>query len=399
MKWQVNSAKNDELTLELNDVAIYSKYRPSNDARYWVQAVVDPDATHYILIGLGLGYHLKAILELVGNKHITVYYFEEKEYEIFRENNGDWWKRENISLVLRLDEVENVSTLQILVPNPWIKAIGISHPLHNLLEIIRLKQVSYKRASAEMFSNFNANIELGDPSIVKEKKHRIACLVASGPSLNTTILWLKKIHEHVDIFVVGSALKVLEHHHIVPNGVVHADASSENIIQYEETKFNGALYYLSTANHLVLKRHQGPRFILLQEGYSLSERYAEEKKMPLLQTGGSVGTVAFSLVEYLGYKQVVLFGQDLGFVGNETHVEHSTSNQKATFLKERKVIANDGTEIKTNAGLLAFLMWYEMKLEETNVRVYNTAAKGAKIKNVDLITEHQLYDLVHINFF
>ncbi|WP_433595869.1 motility associated factor glycosyltransferase family protein [Lysinibacillus xylanilyticus] len=399
MKWQVSSAKNDELTLELNDVAIYSKYRPFNDAMHWVQAVVDSNATHYILIGLGLGYHLKALLDLVVDKHITVYYFEEKEYEIFQENNGDWWKRENISLVLRIDDVENVSTLQILVPNPWIKAIGINHPLHNLLEIIRLKQVSYKRASMEMSGNFNANIELGDPSIVKKKSDRVACLVASGPSLNTTIFWLKKIQQQADIFVVGSALKVLENHNIVPKGVVHADASSENIIQYQGTKFDGALYYLSTANHLVPKRHQGPRFILLQKGYSLSEKYAEEKQIPLLQTGGSVGTVAFSLIEYLGYKQVILFGQDLGFISNETHVEHSTSNQKVTSLELRKVVANDGTEINTNVGLLAFLFWYDMKCQETNVRVYNTAAKGAKIKNVDFITEHQLYDLVNLNSY
>lgn len=395
MKWQVNCAKNGELTLELNDVAIYSKYRPSNDANHWIQAVVDPDATHYVLIGLGLGYHLKKLLDLVVDKPITVYYFEEKEYEIFQQNNGDWWKRDNISLALRLDEVKIVSTLQILVPNPWIKAIGFNHPLHNLLEMIRLKQVSYKRASMEMLTNFNANIELGDPSIVKKKSHRIACLVASGPSLNATVHWLKKIQQQVDIFVVGSALKVLEKYNIIPKGVVHADASSENINQFQETKYNGALYYLSTANHLVPKSHQGPRFILMQEGYSLSEKYAEEKQIPLLQTGGSVGTVAFSLIENLGYQQIVLFGQDLGFVSNETHVEHSTSNQKASFLKLRKVVANDGTEINTNAGLLAFLLWYDMKCQETNMRVYNTAAKGAKIKNVDFITEHQLYDLVN----
>lgn len=391
-------AKNGELTLELNDVAMYSKYRPFNDAKHWIQAVVDRDATHYILIGLGLGYHLKALLDLVVDKHITVYYFEEKECEIFKENNKNWWQEKNISIVSRLDDVENDSTLQILVPNALIKAIGINHPLHNILEIIRLKQVSYKRASLEMSGNFNANVQLGDPSIEQIKSidsHRIACLVASGPSLNKTIHWLEKIQQQVDIFVVGSALNVLENHSIVPTGVVIADASSKNFNQFHETTFNGALYYLSTANYLVAKNHKGPRFILMQSGFSLSEKYAVEKQMPLLQTGGSVGTVAFSLIEALGYSSVVLFGQDLGFINNETHVKQSTSNQIVSTKRLRKVIANDGTEINTHVGLLAFLLWYDMRCQESKMRVYNTATQGAKIKNVELITEQQLYNLVN----
>ncbi|WP_186439486.1 6-hydroxymethylpterin diphosphokinase MptE-like protein [Kurthia sp. Dielmo] len=41
-----------------------------------------------------------------------------------------------------------------------------------------------------------------------------AALVASGPSLNQTVVWLKK-HEHeFDIYCVGSALKILLNHNI-----------------------------------------------------------------------------------------------------------------------------------------------------------------------------------------
>ncbi|KUF35304.1 motility associated factor glycosyltransferase family protein [Lysinibacillus sp. F5] len=394
MKWEIFKAKNNELTLELNDISIYSKYSPIKNASYWINQELDSNANHYILIGLGLGYHLKALLDSVPDKQITVYFFEEEEYKIFIKHNTGWWQKENVSFVTDLEEISNVSNIQILVPNVWIKAIGFEHRLHDFLETIRLKQVSYKRVATTMHENFYSNIELNDLSIEKNSIKRIACLVASGPSLNETIHWLKNIEHQVDIFVVGSALKVLEYYEIVPKGVVHADPSPKNINQFQDTKFKGELYYLSTANNLVVKNHMGPRYILLQEGYPLSEKYGNAKKIPLIQTGGSVGTVAFSLIEALGYGNVILFGQDLGFFDNETHITQSTSNQIVFTDRLRKVEANDGSYINTNAGLIAFLNWYNYSCKDTSMKVYNTSKKGAKIENVPLITEQQLYNLI-----
>lgn len=396
MNWKVIEAKNGEPTLLLNDITIYSKYRPSDDAARWMHVEFDENATHYLLIGLGLGYHLRALAERVGTKPITVYYFDQAEYELFLQHNMEWWKQNNINIVSTLSNKINNNSLQILVPNVWSKAIGKNHPLYDILEIIRLKQVSYKEQKHDMESNILDNLLLNDPSIRMQEQTKFACIVSAGPSLNTTVKWLKEIQHKVDIYVVGSALKVLEAHDIIPKGVVHADPSDKTIIQFDNTNFNGELYYLSTANKHVIASHKGPRYILMQQGFSLAEKYAAEKGMPILDTGGSVGTVAFSLIEQLGYSKVVLFGQDLNLHAKTSHASHSPANRNISEnVFTRQVVSNDGSVNATNTTLYAFWYWYNEKCQCTSMQVFNTAEKGAKINNVPLINEQQLYDLIN----
>lgn len=396
MQWLVERAKNEEPTLQLNGVFIYSKYRPKEDALRWINAEINAEAKSYLLIGLGLGYHLKALISQSKNKPVTVYYFDKNEYELFLAHNSDnWWKKDNVHIVHDLSQKELHDNVQILLPNVWIKGIGQSHPLFSILEVIKINQLSLKRDSSKMEENFYYNTILDDDIIQVKKQSRIGCLVAAGPSLNDTILWLKKYQHQVDIYVVGAALKKLLANGIIPKGAILSDANDETILQFQDLNFEGELYYLCTANYKSVALHCSKRYILFQQGYKLAEEEAEKRNAPLIETGGSVGTTAFSLLEYLGYDTVVLFGQDLGFSGNQTHATDSTSGRKAsndTFL--RNIKANDGSNIHTTAMFQVFWYWYNQKMEKTKVEVFNTAIKGAKIKNVPLIREEKFAELI-----
>ncbi|UED80924.1 DUF115 domain-containing protein [Lysinibacillus sp. CD3-6] len=396
MQWQVVQAKNEEHTLQLNGVFIYSKYRPKEDALRWINAEFNSVAKSYVLIGLGLGYHLKALVSQSKNKPVTVYYFDKQEYELFLAHNTDlWWEQENIHIVHEFSQTELHDNVQILLPNVWIKGIGQSHPLFSILEMIKINQLSFKRDSSKMEENFYCNTILDDDIIQVKKQRIIGCIVAAGPSLDETIRWLKKYQHQVDIYVVGAALKKLLKNGIIPKGAILSDANDETILQFQDLNFDGELYYLCTANYKSVKLHGSKRYILFQQGYKLAEREAEKRNAPLIETGGSVGTTTFSLLEYLGYETVVLFGQDLGFSGNHTHATDSTSGRNAsnsTFL--RNIKANDGSDIHTTAMFQVFWYWYNQKMEKTKVKVFNTAIKGAKIKNVPLISEEEFVQLI-----
>ena len=77
------ASKNGEVTLRLNEVFIYSKYRPKEDAVRWINAEFDEEAESYLLIGLGLGYHLQELIGKSKDKPVTVFYFDKNEYELF----------------------------------------------------------------------------------------------------------------------------------------------------------------------------------------------------------------------------------------------------------------------------------------------------------------------------
>lgn len=395
MQWKVSTAKNGESTLQLNNVAIYSNYRPSEDAIRWVIAEMDPNVSHYLLIGLGLGYHLQALSKLVSGKSITVYYFDQVEYELFKRNNRAlWWQQSHIQIVNDLKGID-FKDVQLLLPNAWLKAISEKHPLFSVLEVIKINQISYKKNAVAMLENFKHNSALGDEIIKVAQQKRLACLVAAGPSLDKTIAWLKRHQQEVDIFVVGAALKMLLANGILPKATVLSDANDDTINQFTDIHFSGELYYLSTANSKSILLHKGKRIILYQQGYKLAEQEAKEQNAPLIETGGSVGTTTFSLLEQLGYDRIVLFGQDLGFAGDTTHATLSTSGRDAsTDLFLRKIKANDGSEINTTAMFQVFLYWYNEKMKQTKVKVFNTAVKGAKINKVPLIDEAEFTKII-----
>lgn len=392
MRWDVSAAKNGEATLQLNGISIYSKYSPNEDAVRWIKTEVNPQADSYVLIGLGLGYHLKALSEVVGKKRITVYYFEPYEYELFKLHNKDvWWKQSNIQIMNELVNVNINERVQLLIPNVWLKAIGEKHALYELLDTIKVNQISYKRFAPQMTKNFEENSKLNDFSLYPSRGSKVACLVASGPSLNETICWLKKINEQADIYAVGSALKKLLTNDIVPKAVVISDPQDNIIEQLQGTSYTGNLYYLSTANYKAVKVHKGSRYILCQQGYKDAELLARQENLPLLETGGSVATTTFSLIEMLGYDSVVLFGQDLGFTGDDTHVRGSTSGKKAQT--DCSVLANDGSLINTLPNLQVYLRWFNKHCIDTKMNVYNTAIKGAQIQNVPLINREEFENL------
>lgn len=396
MQWYVSTAKNGEATLQLNDIAIYSKYRPSDDALRWINSEVDSLADSYLLIGLGLGHHLRALSAMAENKLITIYYFEQQEYELFKEHNKDeWWQQSNIQITNDLVGFNLHESVQVLIPNVWLKAIGEQHLLYDSLNTIKINQLSYKYFAPQMAKNFEINSKLNNFSSYPIGRGNLACLVASGPSLNETIYWLKKMYEQVDIFVVGSALKKLLSMDIIPKAVVISDSQDNIVEQLLDTNFTGNLFYLSTANYKAVAMHKGPRYILCQQGYKNAEILAKRVDLPLLETGGSVATTAFSLIEKLGYESVVLFGQDLGYTGQETHTSDSTSGRIIQQRSCQQLKSNDGSMINTLPNLKIYLHWFEQKMKDTSLKVYNTATKGAKIAGVPLIIEQQFYKIIN----
>ena len=400
MNWEVATARNGEATLTLNNYAIYSKYRPREDAWKWIDSEYEESMEQYFLIGLGLGYHAERLAQLAKGKRVIVYFFEKLEYELFLKNN------ESDELLLKIDIVHDLEDVilnkktQVLIYGSWIKAIGQNHPLFIFLEDIKINQVTYKKSAELMENNFNSNMQIASQKILNypEYKKKIACLVASGPTLNTTVNWLKEIQDKVEIFAVGSALKLLLLNGIIPTAAIISDAKPNIVKQIQGSDYLGTLYYLSTANTETILKHSGDSYILFQQGYPLAEKAAKKFNMPLLETGGSVSTIGISLLEYFDFEEIILFGQDLGFVGKHTHAENSTSGRAASYdLNIREVLANDGSFIHTTPNLQVYSRWIEQKVNRMTNKLYTTSKQGVFIPKVQYVNKKELNSIVNSN--
>lgn len=380
MNWQIEEAKNQQKTVKLNDIYLYSKYNPQRDVEKFMSAEVDTVNKKFILVGLGLGYHLDYLVEHLENIEVQYILLDEQENELYLENNTKQYLQLPNVYAFKSDEAYNEQA-QIIIPQSFLSAIGQNHPLFEFIEDIKIRQVSYKRFKEQMIENFSENIKRFTPLVKPNLTMKKAALVASGPSLNKTISWLEKHQQEFDIYCVGSALKVLLAHQIMPTAVFMTDAQ-HTMLKQIDTRYNGILYFLSTANYQAVSKHAGEKQILFQKGFTRAEEFAEQYAQPLFETGGSVATTAFSYIEWLGYKELYLFGQDLGFSEMQTHAMGSTSGKEIKkYNQVLDVLANDHTIIRTTPNLLSYKRWFDQAFSKTPMKIFNTSEKGAKLKN------------------
>lgn len=401
MKWNVEKAKNGVYTLKLNGFYLYSKYRPKEDVAQYCEKKVDSKKKNIILFGLGLGYHCQEILRINPGVQIYVILADKNEL-ILCETYGDTDILNNIHVKLLIDEElpnEIVEDAQIIIPNVWLNAIGEFHPLHSFLKDIKIRQLSYLRFKGMMENNFKENIKYFKPininALPKNRDH--AVLVSSGPSLNSKVKVLKEVQNKLFILSVGSALKPLIINGVKPNAVIISDAQENIQLQLSNVDYTGVLFFLSTANSGAVSLYKGNKQMLLQEGYSLADKLAIKFKQPQFATGGSVATTAFSLLEWIGFKNVYLVGQDLGFTSNNTHVEGATSNSQRDVSKLPKVKANDGTYIYTTENLQTYKRWFEKVFSKTKINVWNLSERGSFIANAKFINEMEFINKTRLN--
>lgn len=399
MKFEVTIAKNEEYSLVINNINIYSKYNPRADAIKFILKEYDENAKGYLLLGLGLGYHLEQLIKLDPDKKIKVLIIDQKEVEIYNNFSSDssLILNENVELIVYGKIKLNSIDIQPIIPIPFMKAIGYEHFLYPFLEDIKIKQMSIETFEVKLEKNFRNNILNNDPSInnfCKISNGKTGILISAGPSLDKSISVLERIQSKAFVLCVGSALNILLEKNIIPDAVIITDPSPLVVEQILDTNYKGLLFYLATANHEMTRTHLGKKVILFQKGYLLSEEYAKNHKLGLIDTGGSVATTAVSLMEYMGFEKLCLFGQDFGYQGKFTHSKSSTSN---VVLEDpnnlRKVIANSGEYINTRADLNIFRRWFEKKAIKTKMKIFNSAWSGAKVEGMPFISENKIIEL------
>lgn len=386
MKWSIEEARNGQKILKLNDTHIYSQYNPLRAVETYMETEIRVDTTEYVLIGIGLGYHLDYLVERVPNSIIRYVFLDAEEERLYSKYNTKQYIR--LPNVQPLNNQSISNTAHIIVPQSYVRAVenGDQPVLHQFLQDIKIRQASYKKREKQLIENFEYNISYFQPlSIEYNNLKKSAALVSAGPSLDDTASFLKSKAQELDIYCVGSALRVLLQHDIVPEAVVITDPL-DGIVEQIPLNYTGQLYFLSTANYRAVQQHKGEKQILFQEGFDLAEAFAKEYKQPLFSTGGSVATTTFSFIEWLGYKEVYLFGQDLGFSAKQIHAKNSTSNREVgEYQKLIEVVANDGSIIHTTPNLLTYKRWFDQAFKNSDMRIYNTAEKGAKLSNTIFI--------------
>ncbi|EGD4297572.1 motility associated factor glycosyltransferase family protein [Campylobacter coli] len=225
--------------------------------------------------------------------------------------------------------------------------------------------------------------------ILSQRKNKFenAIVVSAGPSLTKQLPLLKAYQDKAVIFCADGALSMLEKEGIVPDYVTNLDFT-DLAMKFFQNKENlkQSIIALECATHPnVVRSLKAENCMIVLRNKALYQRF-NLNDFGYIDTGTHVSHFSYTLALALGFKNIIIIGQDLAFdeEGN-SHSKGFDFGEK--FSGEENI---DKLKIPAYAGkgeVLTHITWndYRIKLEylfacnDQKAKFYNATEGGARI--------------------
>ncbi|EPB2671806.1 motility associated factor glycosyltransferase family protein [Campylobacter jejuni] len=222
--------------------------------------------------------------------------------------------------------------------------------------------------------------------ILSERKNKFdnAIVVSAGPSLAKQLSLLKAYQDKAVIFCADGALSMLEKEGVVPDYVLNIDFEDLPLRFFKNKQNKLSLNILSCATHPSLVHFLDNKSVILRDdplyqSFNLND-------FGYIDTGTHVSHFSYTLALALGFKNIIMIGQDLAFD------EEGNSHSKGFDFGEKFEEEHKKYKLKTQAyggkgEVLTHITWndYRVKLEylfacnDQKAKFYNATEGGARI--------------------
>ncbi|ECP5998298.1 motility associated factor glycosyltransferase family protein, partial [Campylobacter jejuni] len=222
--------------------------------------------------------------------------------------------------------------------------------------------------------------------ILSERKNKFenAIVVSAGPSLAKQLPLLKAYQDKAVIFCADGALSMLEKEGIVPDYVTNLDFTDLAMKFFQNKENKTSLNMLSCATHPSLVHFLDNKSVVLRDD-PLYQRF-NLNDFGYIDTGTHVSHFSYTLALALGFKNIIMIGQDLAFdeEGN-SHSKGFDFGEK--FSGEENIDKLKVTAYAGKSEVLTHITWndYRIKLEylfacnDQKAKFYNATEGGARI--------------------
>ncbi|EDC5825075.1 motility associated factor glycosyltransferase family protein, partial [Campylobacter jejuni] len=309
-------------------------------------------------------------------------------------------ERVDIQLLILFDMKdisEYLSLYEMFVNNVYYKKFyeDIWHKADELCEknikVVIRNLGSNSDLSFECYSHLLQNIpsmleSIPFQRILNERKNKFdnAIVVSAGPSLTKQLPLLKACQDKAVIFCADGALSMLEKEGIVPDYVTNLDFTDLAMKFFQNKENKTSLNILSCATYPNLVHFLDNKSVILRDD-PLCQRF-NLNDFGYIGTGAHVSHFSYTLALALGFKNIIMIGQDLAFdeEGN-SHSKGFDFGEK--FSGEENI---DKLKVPAYAGkgeVLTHITWndYRIKLEylfacnDQKAKFYNATEGGARI--------------------
>lgn len=390
---------------------LHSNIHPRKEAEEWVKRLELTADTYYIVLGIGLGYHVEALLKsLPANSQVLV--LHTKSEDLLVQHLGN--QSENLWLSdkrLEFLHLTNIHNMAILIGDIMIKHIIKKVCLCRHFPAMRLAELEYQTIEATlvpsiqkaMALNFNVKVTTEHqflqnywknfPQLIINSEHKFwenafahvpVIVVASGPSLNKNIAELKKCADKAVIIAAGSTIGALHRQGITPHFLIVSDA---NQAMYDEVKdfFSNDTVLIAATNvqYKIVEEYPGTKcFFEVWRGYDDDfKKYLPE--LMRVRQSGSVTTAAVDFANQCGASRIILVGQDLAVSSNKPH--HAEGVKAGDFLKWAftKTPGYYGGEVDTLPAFSTVINHYHQYVQKnSHIDFINATEGGALIPHM-----------------
>ncbi|HGQ6654570.1 TPA: motility associated factor glycosyltransferase family protein [Campylobacter jejuni subsp. jejuni] len=295
------------------------------------------------------------------------------------------------------DMFEYLSLYEMFVNNVYYKQFyeDIWHKADELckknIEVIVRNLISNLNIGFECYSHLLQNIpsmleSIPFQRILSQRKNQFenAIVVSAGPSLAKQLLLLKAYQEKAVIFCADGALSMLEKEGIIPDYVTNLDFSHWALKFFQNKENKLSLNVLSCATHPSLVHFLDNKSVILRED-PLYQRF-NLNDFGYIDTGAHVSHFSYTLALALGFKNIIMIGQDLAF--DEKGNSHSKGYDFGTKVSSEESIVKLKVPAYAGKGeVLTHITWndYRIKLEylfacnDQKAKFYNATEGGARI--------------------
>ncbi|EDO7198230.1 DUF115 domain-containing protein, partial [Campylobacter coli] len=200
--------------------------------------------------------------------------------------------------------------------------------------------------------------------ILNERKNKFenAIVVSAGPSLAKQLSLLKAYQDKAVIFCADGALSMLEKEGIIPDYVTNLDCRDLAMKFFQNKENKTSLNVLSCATHPSLVHFLDNKSVVLRDD-PLYQRF-NLNDFGYIDTGTHVSHFSYTLALALGFKNIIMIGQDLAF--DEEGNSHSKGFSYGEQFSGEKTVPTLKAQAYAGKGeVLTHITWndYRIKLE------------------------------------
>ncbi|MDR0622098.1 MAG: DUF115 domain-containing protein [Deltaproteobacteria bacterium] len=413
--------------LMFRGTTIHGPDDPLAEAKNWVGMALsqrrkqDQKPTIALVFGLGLGWHLRVILEAFPSIKIHVLEPDNSLTDTFAKYNvlGPGQEPTIHTSQAAFDEIlakelvhgDGVAPLVLPVPGYrrlWpqeaaLFAKQVTREISRREVIDKTKELTDSAFIENLAKNAGLTTKIPDLMLLKGRfPVRPAFVVGAGPSLSKNGRLLAEAMGRSVIFCASAALRPLLALGVRPDVVLlleSSDTSQYLRLSSAEAELLGDKVVLAAAsgshpNHFQVEGfHKGLFHLNGGEAQLLGRGL-------FLPQGGNAGTAAFALAYVWGLNPLVLVGQDQSYEGNFLHVAGTADSVIDENMGSTIVVpAVGGGTVETNTSLLASLGWYQeaaatIRRSAKGPWLINSTARGAAIRGFEEIPLSEVLSLI-----